>query len=228
MSFLGKMLDKSRLGFSKERHKEIQSGYNKALGVLGWATLFFGSTLVCGMWLWWYATHPEPARFFMPDPSQTAAEEASASMRMIELEAARSPRMSTQRVQDWVYRSLMDSHTMNFYNADQVLRDVRWVFRPDTYAAFSAEMTKSKGLVDSIKDNSLEMWITPTTDVRTTQTGQNGAYRLWKMEMRALLTFTGSTAAPIPSREVTFFVLVEEVPTTQNPYGLSIAQIRSQ
>lgn len=227
-SFLGALLDRSKLGFEKNRHLEIKSGFHSALGSIG---LIFGlivSVIVSGLWIWWYATHPTPARFYMPDPRVEMSSDPAQPIQMVELDASTNPRMSTQRVQDWVYRSLMEAHTLNFYNADEALRDMRWIFRPDTYEAFVADMTRRKGLVDVVKDNSLEMWLTPTTDVRVIQMGQNGPYRLWKMEMKGLLTFTGSTLQPIPSREVVFFVLVEEVPTTQNPYGLSIAQISSR
>lgn len=234
-AFIGRMLDRTRLSFEgKERFKELSSQFNTALGGIGLTFVFLLVTLVAGLGVWYFATHPAPSRFFLPTeveasaaPPNSVAPNASAGPRIVlkEVDASRSPRMSNARMQSWVTRALIDAYTFDFTTVDKTMRDISVVFRDDTYDKFLAQMNRNKGIIATVKENSLIVSLTPTSEVRVIQQGVNGGQRIWMVEQRAAIYYSGALEKTPPPAEVLFTLLVQEVSPTVSPYGLVITQI---
>lgn len=144
---------------------------------------------------------------------------------MKEMLSSRSPRMSNARMQNWVTRALIDSYTFDFTTSEKVLKDVSIVYRDDTYQQFLQQMNKSKGVIATVKSNSLIVSLTPTSEVRILQQGVNDGYRIWRVEMKAAIYYSGALERTPPPSNVMFKMLIQEVDPTINPYGLVIAQI---
>ena len=233
LAFLGRALDRSRVGLDgNTRFAPLRSAMSGVLGGVGWVALLLAVILASASWSWYRGTHPTPGKFYStPTPTAPAAVTSAgpspgSARTFTPLSATMTPRMSTERVRQWLSRSLMDVYSFNFTDADDVLKTTRWVFRADTYESFMAEMYKRNGLVASVKENSLIVAMTPMTDVRVVKVSYYGQRRIWKMEMTGLLSFTGATKEKAPNQVVRFVVIIEEVPTTENPNGLGIAQIK--
>lgn len=232
-AFIGKMLDRTVVSFEeKERFNDLKEAYSKSLGAVGLAFMFLLFTLLGGMGVWFLATHPAPSRFFMKaEPNQaTVAGQQSPGQNQSgnsvkEVLSSRSPLMSNQRVQAWTSRALMDMYTFNFTDADQVLEEMKIVFRPDTYDKFMGQLNKKGGILPSVKANSLIVSLTPTSEVRIIKQGNDGGYRVWMLEMHAAIYYSGALKTVPPPENVLFSLMVQEVPPSENPYGLVIAQI---
>ena len=234
LSFLGLFIDRSRLNISgKDRYKELEKQFNKTLGAIGWIFVLIIFSTIGIIWVWYAGTHPSGARFFTISQQQSlkqntasvSSEKLSKNTKVYELPTSFSPQMSNVRVQEWVSSSLMEIFSFNFNNYQSVLNNTSILFRPDTYRQFLSELNKKNGILTSMKANSTIVSLTPTGSVRIIQQGHNGKYRLWKVEMKALIFFTGAQAEGNIGEHVNFQILVEEVSPTQNPYGLVIAKI---
>ncbi len=224
-AFIGNLLDRTRLSFDeKDRFQDLKSKYNTSLGGVGVGFLGLMLTFVAGIGVWYFATHPAPSRFYLPVKAEVTAQ-APAGVAMKEVASARSPRMSNARMQNWVTRALIDAYTFDFTTSDKVLQDVSVVFRDDTYQQFLQQMNKNKGVVSTVKDNSLIVSLTPTSEVRILQQGMNNGRRVWRVEMKAAIYYSGALERTPPPTDVLFKLLIQEVDPTINPYGLVIAQI---
>lgn len=224
-AFVGRMLDRTRLSFDeKDRFPDLKSKYNTSLGGIGLAFLGLVVTFVAGLGVWYFATHPAPSRFYLPVPTEATAQSPS-GIAMKEMLSSRSPRMSNARMQNWVTRALIDSYTFDFTTSEKVLKDVSIVYRDDTYQQFLQQMNKNKGVIATVKSNSLIVSLTPTSEVRILQQGVNGGYRIWRVEMKAAIYYSGALERTPPPSNVMFKMLIQEVDPTINPYGLVIAQI---
>lgn len=230
-AFIGNLLDRTRLSFDeKDRFKDLKSKYNNALGGIGVGFLGLVVTFVAGIGVWYFATHPAPSRFYLPVQTgvsslRVSSTSAPPKISMREVQSSRSPLMSNARMQNWVARALIDSYTFDFTTYDKVLKDVSVVFREDTYQQFLQQMNKSKGVVPTVKSNSLIVSLTPTSEVRIIQQGMNNGRRIWSVEMKAAIYYSGALQQTPPPSNVMFKMLIQEVDPTVNPYGLVIAQI---
>ena len=240
-STIGLMLDKTRLGFKKGRFKELERLYGKIMSKIGLLFVLLIVFLIAILWVWHQGVNPPPAKFYMVTSSQSeisdfelenAIEESSVedqhynNSMVHELSTTRSPRMSTLKMQKWLTRSLMDVYTFNFTNYEEVLDDMKWVFRPDTHESFISQLNQRRGIIPTVAENRLVVSLVPTSEVRVVKVGRNGKYRLWMVEMHAVIYFSGAIAEGTQHRPVLFKVLVEEVDPIRNPYGLVISQIR--
>jgi len=224
-AFIGNWLDRTRLSFDeKDRFPDLKSKYNTSLGGVGIGFLGLMVTFIAGIGVWYFATHPAPSRFYLPVKTEVTAQSPS-GVAMKEVASDRSPRMSNARMQKWVTRALIDAYTFDFTTSDKVLQDVSVVFRDDTYQQFLQQMNKSKGVVATVKDNSLIVSLTPTSEVRILQQGMNNGRRVWRVEMKAAIYYSGALERTPPPSDVLFKMLIQEVDPTVNPYGLVIAQI---
>lgn len=231
-AFIGNLLDRTRLSFDeKDRFKDLKSKYNNSLGGIGVGFLGLVVTFVAGIGVWYFATHPAPSRFYLPVKTEALSQvtgqtsQTSSNMTMKEVQSSRSPRMSNARMQSWVTRALIDSYTFDFTTYEKVLSDVSVVYRKDTYQQFLQQMNKSKGVVPTVKSNSLIVSLTPTSEVRIIQQGMNNGRRIWSVEMKAAIYYSGALQQTPPPSNVMFKMLIQEVDPTINPYGLVIAQI---
>ena len=244
-SFVGRMLDKTTVTFGgKERFEELNKQFSKAMGAIGWIFLLLMLSLVSIGWVWYVGTHPTPARFYMVNPPQELISQGNFQLQaeqskghqgqsseqsqkdvIHEMRTTLDPKMSNSRVQSWLTRSLMEVYTFDFLNYNEVFSNMRIVFRPDTYDAFYNQMNKRNGILDNVRSNSLVVSLTPVSTVRIVKQGNYEGKRIWMMEMKALVYFSGALAEMPPPKYVLFTVLVEEVSPTENPYGLVISQI---
>lgn len=238
-SFVGLMLDKTRLGFEKGRFKELEKLFKSNLSKVGLIFILLVCFIFGVLWVWFHGVNPQPARFYMVSPpeellvkSDAIFEESSEedihfnNSEIHELVTTRTPRMSTLKVQNWLMRSLMDIYSFNFTDYNEVMNEMRWVFRNDTYNSFVGQLNQRRGIVPTVVENRLVVSLVPTSEVRVIQVGRNGKYRLWMVEMHATIYFSGAIAEGTQHRPVLFKVLIEEVDPTRNPYGLVISQIR--
>lgn len=224
-AFIGRMLDRTRLSFDeKDRFKDLKSKYNTSLGGIGLGFLGLVITFVAGIGVWYFATHPAPSRFYLPVKTEVSAQSPS-GIAMKEVQSARSPRMSNARMQYWITRALIDSYTFDFTTSDKALQDVSVVYRADTYEKFLQQMNKGKGIIETVKKNSLIVSLTPTSEVRVIEQGMSNGRRVWRVEMKAAIYYSGALEKTPPPSDVLFKILVQEVDPTISPYGLVIAQI---
>lgn len=255
---LGKWLDKTYMDIrGRQRFAEIHKNMQAGLGALGFSFMcLIALTLAVG-WVWWSATHPPQAHFFLKEAPEylvrkdAAADQAAATALVgaaqtqrqiieaggqtraeiqpptsIELLTSRSAQMSFERVQSWLTRALMDAYTLDFQNYQSQLESSRILFRPDTYDLFVKEMNMT--LVSSVVKNRMLLSMTPTSSVRLIQPAQYKGRRLWMLEMHGLLYYDGAFASSVPPQKVLFSVIVEEVPSSQTPYGLVISSITTR
>ena len=249
---IGRALDKTFVNFDeKDRFAELKKQYKKTLSKVGLTFVLLVFIIICGFFVWYKGLNPAPASFFLIIPEESSSTEktlatpsqaqptqnqatasptpSSQSKKLVkELDTSLSPRMSPPRVQSWLKHSLIEMHSMNFINYENVLNQTRVIFRDDTYQSYLLQMNKKEGLVSEIKDKSLVMSLTPLTEVRIIDRGSTGKYRVWKMQMVGLLVRTGSIKGGVIREKRRFDVLVEEVPTTKNPYGLVISQYATE
>lgn len=252
-SVFGEMLDKTRLKLEgRSRFVEILGFYKKSLGALGLSLFCLLFMLFAIVWVWWSATHPPSAHFFLNEApaylvradaeadaaSATALENAATTQRQdyaagksgtkappknVELISSRSPQMSFERVQSWLTRALMDAYKIDFVNYKEQLESSRVLFREDTYDLFVSQMNGN--LLPSVRKGRMILTMTPTSSVRLIESAVYEDRRLWMVEMRGLIYFDGSFVKPVPPRPVLFRAIVEEVPSSQTPYGIVISTI---
>lgn len=251
---LGKWLDKTYVNLSgRQRFADTNKYMSKSLGALGLAFLCCCFLALATVWVWWSATHPPPAHFFLNNaPSYLVRADAKADREAgtalvgstqtqreiinsggqnvvaqpptaIELITSRSPQMSFERVQSWVSRSLMDIYTLDFQNYRQQLETSRLLFRKDTYDLFIQQMNMN--ILPSLVKNRMLLTMTPTSSVRLIQPAEYDGRRFWLLEMKGLLYYDGAFVKKPAPQEILFTVVVEEVPSSTTPYGLVISTI---
>lgn len=252
-SMFGVILDKTRLSLEgRSRFADILRHQKSAMGALGLSFLCLGFMILAIVWVWWSATHPPTAHFFLQEAptylvradaradaeAATALEGAATTQRQnyeagqrgvevpprnVELLSSRSPQMSFERVQSWLTRALMDAYTIDFVNFRDQLESSRILFREDTYKLFVDEMNSN--LVPNVRKGRMILTMTPTSSVRLIEPATYEGRRLWMVEMKGLIYFDGSFSRKVPPRPVLFRVVVEEVPSSQTPYGIVISTI---
>lgn len=252
-SAFGVMLDKTRLALEgRSRFADILRCQKNALGALGLSFLCLVFMILAITWVWWAATHPPTAHFFLQEApaylvrkdaradaeAATALDSAATTQRQnyesgvrgveapprnVELLSSRSPQMSFERVQSWLTRALMDAYTIDFVNYREQIEASRILFREDTYKLFVAEMNNN--LVPNVRSGRMILTMTPTSSVRLIEPAAYEGRRLWMVEMKGLIYFDGSFSRKVPPRPVLFRVVVEEVPSSQTPYGVVISTI---
>lgn len=254
---LGKWLDKTYVDLSgRERFAEIRKAAIAGLGAAGLASLCLSVLIFATIWVWWSATHPPPAHFFLnnapsylvradaqadqdagtalADSTQTQRERIQAGDKNVEVQpptaveliTSRYPQMSFERVQSWVSRSLMDIYTLDFQNYQQQLETSRMLFRDDTYQLFLKEMNAT--MLPVVIKNRMLLSMTPTSSVRLIQQAEYDGRRFWLLEMKGLLYYDGAFAKNVPPQEILFELVIEEVPASTTPYGLVISTIQIQ
>lgn len=255
---LGKWLDKTYIDLrGRQRFSKIHKNLRGGLGALGFSFMCMIVLTLAVIWVWWSATHPPQAHFFLKDApaylvrkdaaadhaAATALEGAATTQRQlvdaggpiraeiqpstsVELLTSRSAQMSFERVQSWLTRALMDAYTLDFQNYQSQLESSRILFRPDTYNLFVREMNLT--LVSSVVRNRMLLSMTPTSSVRLIQPAEYKGRRLWMLEMHGLLYYDGAFSNRVAPQKVLFIVIVEEVPSSQTPYGLVISSITTQ
>ena len=252
-SAFGSLLDKTRLALAgRARFAEILKYQGRSLGGLGLSFLCMLFMMAAIAWVWWAATHPPAAHFFLQEApaylvradanedaaTSSALTDAAVTQRQahaegrrgvsvppqsVELISSRSPQMSFERVQSWLTRALMDAYHGDFVNYKQQLESSRVLFREDTYDLWMAEMNAN--LVPFIRKGDIILTMTPTSSVRLIEPAEFEGRRLWMVEMKGLIYFDASLAKPAPPRPMVFKVIVEEVPASTTPYGVVISSI---
>lgn len=227
-AIIGKMLDKTILGLQeRSRYEGLNKQYNAVMGKIGLTFVMLWVVIIASLLTWYKGLNPTAAQFYQIPPPSEVQKANGGPISVSEIETTFSPRLSTARVQAWLKRSLMEMHSMSFRNYNQVMDRNRLVFRPDTYDLFALRMNAKGGLLSEVKDKSLTMALTPTSEVRLIDQGELDGKRLWKMEMNGILIRTGSIENNAPVKRI-FHVVVEEVDPSVNPYGLVISQYSSQ
>ena len=252
-SAFGAMLDRTRLSLAgRSRFSEILKFQYRSFGGLGLSLLCMLFMVLATVWVWWAATHPPTAHFFLNDPPAylvrsdvqsdvEASEEvtdAAPTQRQehasappgtppptqtVELISSRSPQMSFERVQSWLTRSLMDAYHIDFVNYEKQLETSRVLFREDTYELFLSQMNAN--LVPSVRKGRMILTLTPVSSVRLISQAQYEGRRLWLVEMKGLIYFDASLAKPEPPQLMVFKIVIEEVPASTTPYGVVISSI---
>lgn len=216
-AFLGHALDRVRPVFpTTPEFAEFARSYRVSSAAIGLSVLLclFSTAILLGSW--WRSNNPPSPVFAVLGTKE-------------KINSSDSPRMSTQRVQNWLSASLIDMYSFNFTDADKVLEQNRWLFRSDTYDRFRNAFNQPEiGLADIVKNKSLDVSLVPTSTVRVIRIGAYEGRRVWEMEMLGLLSFSGATKEKNPSKKIHFTVIVEEVPTSESPYGLVISKITAR
>lgn len=228
-SIISYFLDKTRVSFKEKdgRFSELKSFYDKSLSHLGLSFLLILFVIAAGVLIWRKGLNPTPADFFVIPNQDKAQSDQSGRIQVTELPTSLNPRMSTLRVQKWVSRSLVDLYDLNFLDYNEQIKRGRLIMRQDTYESFLLSMNAKKRLGNEIVNKKLSTSLTPTSEVQViAQDKLDSGRRVWKMHMTGLLVRSGALAGGAATNDLIFELIVEEVPTPENPFGLSIANLR--
>lgn len=228
-AFLGQFLDRTKLNFEKkERFLELEKLYNKNLGGIGLSFVLLVFSFLSILAVWHMSTNPPPSVFLMKDEEKTA-DSTDGKMVLKKMITSRSPRMSDVRMQNWARGALLDTYTFNFNNVDEQLKIASIAYRPDTFEKMMSQFYGKKGLVTAVKENSLVVSLTPSSEVKVLRAGKTpDGMRVWEVEMSASIYLSGALKEIPPPEKKIFVLFIQEVSPTINPYGFVISQINQK
>ena len=137
------------------------------------------------------------------------------------MQALSYPNLTTESVLRWAAEAATASYTFDFYNYNQVLKEIRPFFTKDGYQNFVSAL-KSAGLLNRVIEKKLivSSVVTGTPVVKREGKIVSGIYA-WQVEFPMLLTFQSQSETT--SRKVIVTLLIAQVPTIESVKGIGIA-----
>lgn len=133
------------------------------------------------------------------------------------------PIISSESIEEWATKSMLSIYTFNFTNIDEHFRKMNILFTDNGYDGFINSVNNS-GLIDNVKNSSLEVFITPVEKaIITSGDDDRDQYGdpVWRVEIKAFVSYLG-TSDPI-NEKVIVSLEIKKVPTYQNPNGIAIS-----
>lgn len=206
----------SNLLDSQNKKDDYLEKYDKNFGkVRSRFGLLFVLSLICLLipgYLYYIDTHRKAPEFFLVNEHKKEIQK---------LDVLDLPVMSSHKVETWTSRAIKSSYSFDFYNMNQKFARNQNFFTTDGWNAFYKALEKAD-VIKNVKDNKLQVWLTPTSPALIVDIGRYGNFVLWRVEMPAVITYTG--AAPPANQKVLVSVVVLQVPTTESPFGIQISQ----
>lgn len=137
------------------------------------------------------------------------------------------PNLTTNAILHWAMNAATTSLTFDFYNANDVLENVRTYFTPTGYSNFINAVNAAK-LPQDIKKKKLIMYAVVTNNPVVLREGEitvgSGIYA-WQIEFPMLLTFESEKAERL---NVVVTLLISRVPTSESVSGIGISSFVMQ
>ncbi len=148
-------------------------------------------------------------------------------LKVVSTTAMRLPSQSTQTVQLWAREAVQKVYTFDFLNYETQLGGARAYFTNEGWDAYKGYFLESS-LLKTVKENKLSVAVTPIAKpiiegrIRTKADGEFA----WKVIVPVVVTFSGDTPQKAEYKNVK--VLILRTPTTENPKGLGVQQMRAE
>jgi intracellular multiplication protein IcmL len=183
----------------------------KALGAIGLVVLaslvIAGSAIVARI----SAAHRPPPAVFLSQNGQ-----------LQRIQTLTDPSLSTTKLQRWVTRSTREIFSFNFTNYNAHVDEDQVFFTDLGYDAFKQGLVNSK-IEDRIKTSQLDVFLVPVSTARVVDIRDYKNGVVFKTQMPALMIYKSASNTEIKS--VMVMTSVRQVPTSENPDGLGIADI---
>lgn len=146
--------------------------------------------------------------------------EAAGKQRM-QMTALDLPNMGRNALSIWVSQAVTQIMTFGFNDIDEKFTVSRYNFTADGWESFYKAMEASK-IVDSIMTAQQLITTIPMSPPVLSQEGLIKGYYSWVFEMPLLITFRSGSAQRVNRKTVR--VVIEKVPTSDNPNGVGISE----
>jgi len=146
--------------------------------------------------------------------------------RAIQMASQRVPNMARDTISDWAATTASEVMTFGFNNIDEHFPAVQHDFTPDGWASFKKAVRNSKVMDEIIKTQQLVTAVPlgpPVWKQDGLITDKNGSvFEGWIFDVPILITFrAGSDVRPIQKK---VHMVIEKVPTEDNPYAVGIRE----
>lgn len=158
----------------------------------------------------WYAVHPVREYF------------AADNGRIVKLVPLSEPHQNNQSVIQFVRDSLNESFTLDFLNYKKQLENVRSHFTDQGFASFLEQLKKS-GILDTVTDRRMNLYISTGTGILKQKGVANGRY-YWIIQVPIEIKLTGQTTE-LPAQKLIASVKVERIDVLDSIIGIAIAQL---
>lgn len=158
----------------------------------------------------WYAVHPVREYF------------AADNGRIVKLVPLSEPHQNNQSVIQFVRDSLNESFTLDFLNYKKQLEDVRPYFTDKGFSSFLEQLKKS-GILDTVTDKRMNLYISTGTGILKQKGIANGRY-YWIVQVPVEIKLTGQTTE-LPAQRLIASVKVERIDVLDSIIGIAIAQL---
>ena len=131
------------------------------------------------------------------------------------------PNVSTQALLSWVTLAATATFTFDFVNVEEQLKSVQNYFTKDGYDNFLASLDAT-GMLSTIQDKKLilsAVAIGPAIVLTEEERGENHS---WRIQVPILVRYQSANVDE--TRQQIIEVLVNQVPTSDAPKGIGIAQ----
>lgn len=210
-SGFGKMLDH---GLDKALSPHAGKDYGNAVGVAGAIFVSALAIILLAAAMGFKGSQIEPPKYFVVYPGKKPAS----------LPVLQMPVLSATKVQAWTDRALRETYTFNFNNLNSRMARASEYYTPEAWAALQLSLERSKFL-PNVRNKRLVVWSTaiePTTIVKSSKVGGR---LVWVVEAPVMFSFIGGEKPVYDT--VIFKVIVQQVPTTDDPEGLVIASAKT-
>jgi len=159
-----------------------------------------------------YKKIPEPKYFAMNTQNQ-----------FFNLTPLNEPGLSQGLLQNWVATFALASHTVDFYNFDNQVTNMKKYFTPTGYDEYVANIS---GFRDEViqKQIMLSCIVTEAPSIRRSTVIDN-IYE-WYVEVPILIRYDSASAARNEKRTLT--LVIRRYPNPENPYGVAVSMFRSK
>lgn len=131
------------------------------------------------------------------------------------------PNVSTKALLSWATLAATASYTMDFVNYNDNLAKLRDYFTKEGYDNFITSLNDS-GTLDSIRDKKLVVSAVAIGPAIVTGEDEVRGYHLWRVEVPIIVSYLSASAEEKRERLIT--LTISQVPTTDAPKGIGIAQ----
>lgn len=132
------------------------------------------------------------------------------------------PSLSTVKLQRWVTRSTREIFSFNFNNYDAHVATAQVFFTDLGYEAFKQGLVNSK-IESRVKGSQLDVFLVPVATARVVDIKSYKNAVVFRTQMPALMVYKSASNTEIKS--VMVLTSVRQVPTSENPDGIGIADI---
>lgn len=166
--------------------------------------------IIYSIFVTWFAVHPVREYF------------AADNGRIIKMIPLSEPHQKNQAVIQFVNDSLRESFSLDFVNYQKQLEDAREFYTDKGFSIFLEQLKKS-GILNTVTEKRMNMYISTSTGVLKQKGINNGRY-FWIVQIPVEIKLTGQTTE-LPPQRLIATVRVERVDVLDSVTGIAISQL---